>query len=312
MFIAQTKDKVRISAENAYKDIDYYCPVCGEKVRLRRGSINAPHFAHIPGHDCTDTWHYDMSEWHLEMQNKFDEKYREVVVTHNGITHRADILKDGVVIEFQHSPISEDEIRERNEFYCAAGYKVAWVFDVRDKKENIVPINDDSDDYLRWKWPFRYMRAFIGCDEKCISVCLHFDDRQRYAEVCPDEFYDDIKRINWATANFNEIEVDSSYYIEVNNEMEMEEFFITPVQRLQQVLLRNEPYSIKYEGNSGSSGICPKTKKVIMKYQCVRCGYCIAIEFHRGTSKDEGFYYYCKYNKLHQRDEDYGIRAFNT
>lgn len=187
-----------------------------------------------------------------------------------------------------------------------------WVFDVRDKKENIVPINDDSDDYLRWKWPFRYMRAFIGCDEKCISVCLHFDDRQRYAEVCPDEFYDDIKRINWATANFNEIEVDSSYYIEVNNEMEMEEFFITPVQRLQQVLLRNEPYSIKYEGNSGSSGICPKTKKVIMKYQCVRCGYCIAIEFHRGTSKDEGFYYYCKYNKLHQRDEDYGIRAFNT
>ena len=48
----------------------------------------------------------------------------------------ADVLINGYVIEFQHSPISRDEIKERNEFYTNCGYKVIWVFDANDKIKN--------------------------------------------------------------------------------------------------------------------------------------------------------------------------------
>lgn len=34
---------------NAEKGLDYICPGCGESVILRKGEINAPHFAHRPG-----------------------------------------------------------------------------------------------------------------------------------------------------------------------------------------------------------------------------------------------------------------------
>ena len=320
MFIAQTQDKIRISAETAYKDIDYYCPVCGEKVRLRCGSINAPHFAHIPGHDCTDTWHYDMSEWHLEMQNKFDEKCREVVVTHNGITHRADILKDGVVIEFQHSPISEDEIRARNEFYCAAGYKVAWVFDVRDKKEYFSPNNGEDYNLLRWNWPLRCLRAFTPRANSPVSICLDFDDRKSLLHSAPDEVYDDIKRVNWSSedysgvSDFRYIAVDDGHHIELGNDTDLEELFRTPAQRLQTLLNENRPYSEKCErvkGFARQSYICPQDGQWIHG-RCFQCRYNIASEYHSGNYKKEGIYHYCKYSDIPQRDKDSGIPEFNT
>ena len=40
------------------------CPECGEKLILRKGEIRRHHFAHHGNSHCTDTWHYDMSEWH--------------------------------------------------------------------------------------------------------------------------------------------------------------------------------------------------------------------------------------------------------
>lgn len=79
---------------------------------LKDGKINITHYAHR-NNECADNWHYDMSEWHINKQSYFDKQFQEMVVTKNGVTHRADILKDGVVIEFQHSPITGEEFRER-------------------------------------------------------------------------------------------------------------------------------------------------------------------------------------------------------
>lgn len=134
------------------------------------------HFAH-KADECADLWHYDMSEWHLAMQEHFPEEQREVVVRYNGQIHRADILKDDMVIEFQHSPIAIDELRERNSFYRAAGYKVAWVLDFSEQYGTgaiaDVPRNDDA---LMYKWnnPKRYLNCLPRPKEENREIITYF------------------------------------------------------------------------------------------------------------------------------------------
>ena len=40
------------------------------------------------------------------------------------------------MIEFQHSPITSDEIEKRNNFYLSCGYNMVWVFDGTDQIKN--------------------------------------------------------------------------------------------------------------------------------------------------------------------------------
>ncbi|MBQ4272258.1 MAG: hypothetical protein IJB95_01195, partial [Clostridia bacterium] len=138
MFIAYDESKKRVDINDADKSKQYYCPICGEKLIIKAKDSLAVkrHFAHKKGAECLDTWQHDMSEWHYNWQCQFPEEYREVVVEKDEKKHRADVLINGYVIEFQHSPISRVEIKERNEFYTNCGYKVIWVFDANDKIKN--------------------------------------------------------------------------------------------------------------------------------------------------------------------------------
>lgn len=177
MFIALDKEtKKRVTIEQAIlKNGNYICPICGSELIIRNGPVNTPCFAHKTLTDC-DTFSNDMSEWHYNWQCKFPEKCREVVIKHNGETHRADIcinfdeesaneivlnyrknmeaynakyIKEnankqcinrrkikGYVIEFQHSPISKDEFNKRNKFYTDAGYNLIWLFDFEEDYAN--------------------------------------------------------------------------------------------------------------------------------------------------------------------------------
>lgn len=157
MFIALNTNGERVSIENATKDDKYYCPICGELLTIRATNSLAvkTHFAHKRGTICYDDWTHDMSEWHLSWQKQFPEQYREVVIEKNGIKHRADICVNNTVIEFQHSPITGEEIAKRNNFYLSCGYQVVWVFDATDKIKNWLDGSIDpmqcSDDGLCWK-----------------------------------------------------------------------------------------------------------------------------------------------------------------
>ena len=156
MYIALDENKIRVHIENADKSKQYFCPVCGEKLIIKAvDSLSIkPHFAHKKGTECLDTWQHDMSEWHYNWQCLFPEEFREVVVEEDGIKHRADVLINGYVIEFQHSPITAVEIEERNTFYLNCGYKVIWVFDAQNKVKNIYGTEYSIDpfmDDLEWK-----------------------------------------------------------------------------------------------------------------------------------------------------------------
>lgn len=183
MFVARDTEGTLIWADEANKQTDYFCPVCSGKLILRAGEVNAHHFAHEAG-ACPDHWHYDMSDWHKTMQEQFPIECREVVMKHNGEIHRADIFKDGVVVEFQHSPITPQEFRERNTFYNTLGYKVAWVFDVSDK--GIVPTigKDGLPDYfhLYWERPLSVLRFGPEPQQQFLRVV----DRHRgFLAPCP-------------------------------------------------------------------------------------------------------------------------------
>ena len=79
MFVAVDKNDNRIYADLAKKGTECFCPVCNEKVILRKGKINKPHFAHVQDSDCSYGKDKDYkSEWHIRMQAYFPREFCEV------------------------------------------------------------------------------------------------------------------------------------------------------------------------------------------------------------------------------------------
>lgn len=139
MYIALDKEQKRISIRDAVQGDTFFCPVCLEKMFVKSGTERARHFSHFPNCECNDNWNgqYDMSDWHYEWQNLFPPENQEVVVQCDDIRHRADVLTDRTVLEFQHSPLSSGKFNDRNVFYHGnIGYKVVWLYDMRDDYAN--------------------------------------------------------------------------------------------------------------------------------------------------------------------------------
>ena len=179
MYIALDENKIRVHIGNADKSKQYFCPVCGEELIIKAvDSLSVkPHFAHKKGTECLDTWQHDMSEWHYNWQCMFPEEFREVVVEKDGIKHRADVLINGCVIEFQHSPITAVEIVERNTFYLNCGYKVIWVFDAQNKVKNIYGAECSIDPFqgeLEWK---RARREFDIPTPSGVFVLIEYETK---------------------------------------------------------------------------------------------------------------------------------------
>lgn len=276
----------RINANDATKKNIYFCPLCGNELILRQGELNITHFAH-KANTCTDTWNYDMSEWHYSMQNRFHPEQREVVVKHNGQTHRADILNGNQIIEFQHSPISMDEIMERNAFYNSAGYHVTWVFDVQEQYDSgaIYPIMHDSALMYGWSNPKRNLQCFPLPKEhnKSLIVYLYWID---------EDSVECFNRIIWSTQNeykqpnFKRFII-SEYSIDDTLETySVNDFFVTKDDLLKQRLTSvNCPQQIKYIGVSGyrkNAYTCPRTNTFGLKLSgeqaCSYCRFCAAIK----------------------------------
>ena len=154
MFIAIDTEGNRIDADTATKGNLYYCPTCHSVLRLRQGEQRRWHFAHET--ECADKWHYDMSAWHRQWQERFPVETREVIVKAENVIHRADILANGIVTEFQHSPMTEDEFRTRSRFYMSQGYNVIWLFDeIEHYKAGRFENTDKRRGFynVRWKYP---------------------------------------------------------------------------------------------------------------------------------------------------------------
>lgn len=83
--------------------------------------------------------------WHQQWQSLVKPEYRERVIG----AHRADIvLRDGTVVELQHSPISAEEIRERESHY----QRMLWIFDVSEAFAAERFILRRREGYFTFKW----------------------------------------------------------------------------------------------------------------------------------------------------------------
>lgn len=182
MFYAKSDTGERVSAERAVAEEirnGLSCPVCDFPVVLRNGTQRICHFAHRKGADC-DSFTADMSEWHLDWQKRFPEECREIVLEGENELgqiekHRADVLYHDVVVEFQHSPISEIEFWQRNYFYTRKAKHLLWVFApsgwISGWKKDWD--NDPLDVSLSWDKPGAPFRRFVPQNEPRITIELH-------------------------------------------------------------------------------------------------------------------------------------------
>ncbi len=315
MYFAINDNKLRVYADEAEKDENYYCPVCGNKVLLKRGDINAAHFAHEKN-ECADRWNYDMSEWHIRMQELFPVENREVIVTYKGVKHRADILKNGIVIEFQHSPISAEEFCERNDFYRNAGYKIAWVFDVSQQYyDGSLYYDEESDKELYiWKNPKRLFQFAPNPSDydKNFSVWLYWEND------CDDDCEVFFYKVIWSSKDdydnpsYKRI-ILSNFVIEVNRDIRVEEFLYSKQDYAYEAVreaTKNRRYFIRYSGIKGKPRecyICPKQPKefglpLYGEHGCFYCKHCaIILEKNRSNSKEK--HIYCCYPEIVQTSE---------
>lgn len=93
------------------------CPICEVPVKPRCGRIRVPHWYHPPGH-FDHRWEPE-TEWHRNWKNLFPKECQEVCHrAENGERHLADVKTvHGQVLEFQNSPISEEERASREAIY---------------------------------------------------------------------------------------------------------------------------------------------------------------------------------------------------
>ncbi|AOM79491.1 competence protein CoiA [Pedobacter steynii] len=103
------------------------CRGCGQPVIAKCGTVRVHHWAHQRSEMC-DSWWEAEKEWHRSWKNNFPHLWQEFFMLdiHTDEKHIADVRTDqGLVIEFQHSPIKPEERIAREKFYN----DMVWVID---------------------------------------------------------------------------------------------------------------------------------------------------------------------------------------
>ena len=197
MLFAVDYNDNRIHIDETHSNQEYYCPYCGAPLTTKKGEIRQHHFAHKQNHLCSDTWErnhsYDISPWHNEWQSLFPKENQEVKLSLGDTKHRADVMIDRTVIEFQHSIMPVKAFDDRNNFYFNLGNKVIWLFDLSDLFEEQLfykEVNERLEFY--WRNP---KKAFNNYDIQSGCIDLFFqlkaeDDAciVRVIDVSPDGF----------------------------------------------------------------------------------------------------------------------------
>lgn len=103
------------------------CPNCSGEVIAKCGRVKVWHWAHKGVPPC-DPWWESETEWHRQWKNHFPVEWQEVshIDPLTQEKHIADVkTPHGLVIEFQHSVISPQELHSREQFYK----EMIWIVD---------------------------------------------------------------------------------------------------------------------------------------------------------------------------------------
>lgn len=124
-----------IFANHARKQQDYFCLECRSAVRMRGGLHRQNHFYHIqPNRTCRQS---GKTPEHLQVQMFIQSLLPEgeaVIEQPFKEIHRiADVawLSEKIIFEIQCSPISAQEVEQRNADYGSLGFQVIWILHER-------------------------------------------------------------------------------------------------------------------------------------------------------------------------------------
>ena len=120
-----------VSASRAHRKTDYHCLECQQIVRLRGGPHRQSHFFHIePTPFCRQ---HQKGAIHLQLQSYFHHHLPQgdcqLECPFPEIGRIADVAwqSEKIVFEIQCSPISAEEVMERNRDYQMVGWQVVWI-----------------------------------------------------------------------------------------------------------------------------------------------------------------------------------------
>ena len=118
------------------------CICCGAEMVAKCGDQKVWHWAHKGRRKC-DHWWENETQWHRDWKDKFPKEWQEIIhVAENGEKHIADVKTDkGLVIEFQRSSITREEIEAGLNFY----QNMIWIIDTTRIKRN----HDEFCNYMR-------------------------------------------------------------------------------------------------------------------------------------------------------------------
>lgn len=177
------------------------CCLCGSAAIAKVGESITAHWAHAPNQPAaaacelylSDQADETVNKWHTDWQDRWPDEWQEVIIERDGIKHIADVLipgaDGGLVIEFQHSHISPEQMAAREEFY----HRMVWVFDAtgRDIELQRLPGQDAPDfQMLTWQNPW----AVASRARK--ASYLHLGPRMMFH---PDWFTREYTRFNHKT-----------------------------------------------------------------------------------------------------------------
>ncbi len=142
--------------QEAVKDLVGQCQCCGNSTIAKCGDVRIWHWAH---RGKCDPWKEGETEWHRAWKSQYPEECQEVVqYAADGEKHIADVkIEQGYVIEFQFSPIKQEERKAREDFHRKMIWVVSGTRRLKDK--------DAFDEVWRWSAPLdgrKDLKSLLG------------------------------------------------------------------------------------------------------------------------------------------------------
>ncbi len=126
---ASDQEGKKCFARFAQKGNDYFCLECAARVRVRSGTAIRPHFYHLSQESsCRQS---GKTEEHIAIQQLLLDQIGGGILEmrFESVGRIADLFweEKKLIFEVQCSPITQQEIEERNRDYESLGYSVIWI-----------------------------------------------------------------------------------------------------------------------------------------------------------------------------------------
>jgi len=203
MIIAINEQNEKWLAEDANKEQQFYCPVCNEKVVLKKGRKKMAHFAHFPNSKCRlddlirepesaehikikySLYHYlkNLGVKNVEVEKYFKEARSDVYF---------EVNNNKVVIEIQKSTLNPEIFKKRMNFYTKNNIAVIWIIAPSTINKNI-KINDSENEFAEYhkyfslkEWIKDIAKLYCGyiftIDEENNIIPIRFNNISIYIE----------------------------------------------------------------------------------------------------------------------------------